>query len=154
MKEAAGSANLGSIWKLFVSFPPHEMACMTQTFGFSHADFFIPTLSIRTLLVAHVRHPVQISLDKVGREGGFCSCLGKKALHQAWLDLGLKCGHWTKVDHPLLSLFLCVSFTLGPWVARWSLAAPELQGEGTSLSQQRWRSKHPLPNSLLRDGVC
>lgn len=40
-------------------------------------------------------------------EGVFCSCLGKKALRQTWLDLGLKCGHWAKVGHPLLSLFLC-----------------------------------------------
>ena len=52
------------------------------------------------------------------------------------VDLGLKCGHWAKVGHRLLSLFLCVSFTLGPWSGRWSVAAPELQGEGASLSQQ------------------
>lgn len=68
MKEETGSASLSSIWKLFASAPPHEMACMTQTFGFSHADFLIPTVSIRTLLVAHVRTPIQTSLDsKVGR---------------------------------------------------------------------------------------
>lgn len=59
-------------------------------------------------------------LMSLGRAGKLC--------HQTWLDLGLKYGH-----QALMTLFLCVSFILGPLAGRWSPVAPEHQREGASL---------------------
>ena len=59
-------------------------------------------------------------LMSLGRAGKLC--------HQTWLDLGLRCG-----CQALRTLFLCVSFILGPLAGRRSPAAPKRQREGASL---------------------
>ena len=80
MKEEAGSANLGSISKLFVSPPPHEMVCMTQTIGFSQPDFFILSVVDQNSFSFRCQKPNLNQLrQKCGERVFICFCYWKES---------------------------------------------------------------------------
>lgn len=56
----------------------HEISSMIQIFSFSHPDIFIPTVSIRTLLIIDNSNPIWTRLDKKKGRWFICSCHWKE----------------------------------------------------------------------------
>lgn len=149
-------------------------ACTTWNSSFSHPHILIPIVSIKILLGADDKTPIWTSLDKK-KKGGWGAALlahvigrSKKALHQTWLDLGLKCGHQATAGHPLLTISPChlhsgtMSRKVGNRIPRRGVfpvsAKTQKQALFSQLSTAKgmehadWSGPCPVPTSLEEHG--